>query len=353
MNEKPLQQDLQQLAQYAGKLGLPGNTLLVTGATGLIGSLTVKACIAYNRTHDSKISVVALARSREKVQSIYGQEMSAQGSIPQVTFLYQDVCGEIPKHITCDYIIHTANATASRYFLTNPVEVLDSIYTGTARILAFAEKCKVKSMVYLSSMEVFGRVEREDRLSEEELGYLDLQNVRSCYSEGKRAAECLCKCYAQEYGVPVRVARLAQTFGAGVLPTENRVFAQFARSAVKGEDIVLHTRGQSVGNYCYTADAVRAIFLLLTKGEPGEAYTVVNENTTMTIAQMAQLVAQEFSGGRSKVVFDIPEENRFGYAPDTKMRLSSAKLRALGWKPQYGLTEIYERMIQDMENGWE
>ncbi len=349
MLEKPLQQDLKELAAYAAEQQLPGKTLLVTGATGLIGSLIVKACIVHNRDHAQKISVIALARSREKVQSIYRQHMDAAGNIPDVTFLYQDVCQPIPETVTCDYVIHTANATTSRYFMTNPVEVLDSIYMGTARLLEFARRSKVKGMVYLSSMEVFGAVDREDRLSEADLGYLDIHNIRSCYSEGKRVAECLCQCYAQEYDVPVKVARLAQTFGAGVLPTDNRVFAQFARSAVKGEDIVLHTLGQSVGNYCYTADAVRAIFLLLTKGEPGDAYTVVNESTTMTIAQMARLVAENFSAGRSQVVFDIPENSNFGYAPPSKMRLSSQKLRSLGWQPRYDLKEMYERLIQDLE----
>ena len=75
--------------------------------------------------------------------------------------------------------------------------------------------------------------------------------------------ENMCVAYGTQYEVPVKIARLAQTFGAGVLPGENRVFAQFARSAMKGSDIVLHTEGKSEGNYCYTADAVRALLTIL------------------------------------------------------------------------------------------
>ena len=349
MTKQPLQQDLQELAAYAASLGLPGNRILITGATGLVGSLIIKACVTHNRNHDEKISVVALARSPQKVQDIYTEEVDANGKIPYVEFVYQDITQSIPGSIHCDYIVHTANTTTSKTFLEAPVEVLDSIYTGTAQILQYAKAQKVKGLVYLSSMEVFGAVDADCRITEKELGYLDIQNIRSCYSEGKRVAELMCKCYAAQYGVPVRVARLAQTFGAGILPGENRVFAQFARSAVKGENIVLHTLGQSVGNYCYTADAIRAILLLLVSGEPGEAYTVVNEQTTMTIAEMAQMVAKEFSQGRSQVIFDVPEDNRFGYAPDSKMRLSSEKLRALGWEPRYALKQMYERMLSEME----
>lgn len=131
--------------------------------------------------------------------------------------------------------------------------------------------------------------------------------------------------------------------------SDNRVYAQFARSAVKGEDIVLHTAGKSYGNYCYTADVIRAIALLLEKGDVGQAYNVCNEETTRTIAEMAQMVAEEFGKGRSKVVFDIPQDAKtYGYAPDVKMHLSAEKLCKLGWKPQYGLKEMYRRMIADL-----
>lgn len=158
-------------------------------------------------------------------------------------------------------------------------------------------------------------------------------------------AELLCKSYAMEYNVPVKIARLAQTFGAGVMKNENRVFAQFARSAIRGENIILHTSGTSMGNYCYTTDVIRAIILLLKKGENGDVYTVVNEETTRKIVDMAQMVANEFSDGKSKVVFDIPEGNEYGYAPDTQMRLSAEKIKKIGWEPEVPLKEMYRRMI--------
>ena len=173
--------------------------------------------------------------------------------------------------------------------------------------------------------------------------------MRSSYSEGKRIAECLCASYCDEYGVPVKIARLAQTFGAGILQQDNRVYAQFARSVLNKRDIVLHTEGKSYGNYCYTTDAIRALILLLNKGENGQAYNVCNEETTTTIADMAKMVNQEFGDGSIKVIFDIPKDQKtYGYAPDVKMCLSSEKLRMLGWIPQYSLSQMYERMIAYM-----
>lgn len=343
-----LQEDLENLARYLNGEEFAGSKILITGATGLIGSLCIKAIVEHNKEYDTAIQVIALARSPQKVKAIFNDEFIDKENLENVAFIYQDISMPIDDMIDCEYIIHTANSTTSKFFMTNPVEVIESIYTGTKKILDFGLKKKVKGIVYLSSMEVFGKINSDSRIGESELGYLDIQNIRSCYSEGKRLAELLCKSYASEYGLPVKIARLAQTFGAGVSSDENRVFAQFARSAIKGEDIILHTKGQTVGNYCYTADVVRALFLLLKNGELGDVYTVVNEETTRTIVEMAQMVISKFSNQKSHIIFDIPERNLFGYAPDTKMRLSSAKLNAIGWRATVDLEEMYKRMIPDL-----
>jgi len=348
MKSEYLKNDLEQLAIALADYGLSGSTIMVTGATGLLGSLCVKAMIQHNRQYGNAVSVIALARSEEKVREVFADEYDGRNAIPYVSFVYQDINVEIDNSLNCDYIIHTAAPTVSKAFITRPVEVLDSIYSGTRAVLQYAAEQRVKGMVFLSSMEAFGQVSTEKRLSEEELGYIDLGSVRSCYSEGKRVAELLCACYAREYGVPVRIARLAQTFGAGVSRTENRVFAQFARSALAGEDIVLHTAGRSVGNYCYTADSVSAIFMLLAVGENGEAYTIVNESTTRTIKELAELAAEVLSGGRSKVVMDIPKDADFGYAPETALRLSANKICDLGWEPNVNLEEMFRRMLPDL-----
>lgn len=346
---RELMEDLDVLASYIEGQKLGNNTIMVTGATGFIGSLLIKAFLRYNQTRTDPVKIIGLARSVDKAVSVFGMDLIRNPDKYNVMFLYQDICDPIPD-IHCDYMIHTASVTASRVFIDKPVEVLDGIYMGTKQVLEAARKNDAKGIVYLSSMEVFGQIRSSDRLAEKDLGYLDLQNVRSCYPEGKRIAELLCKSYAEEYNVPVRIARLAQVFGAGVLPGENRVFAQFLRSAIRGEDIVLHTRGLSTGNYCYTTDAIRAILLLLRAGNPGEAYAVVNEENTMPIAQMAAMVAEYFSSGRSKVVIDCSDCRRFGYAPDTQMRLSAKKLNELGWKASVPLIDMYRRMIPDLHN---
>lgn len=320
-------------------------TYLITGATGYIGNMLVKKILTFHR--NSK--VILPVRNRNKAESMYLTELRENPG--KIEFLQgsleESLIGKVNEKV--DYIIHCAAPTKSAYMISNPVETMDAIVLGTKNILELAKHLKVESMVYLSSMEVYGNVPYNENgcITEEELGDIDLFRERSCYPLGKRTAEYQCYAYFKEYHVPVKIARLAQTFGRGVLPEENRVFAQFARAAKKGEDIVLHTEGKSVGNYCDIDDAMEAVFLLLHKGVNGEAYNVVNEENTMTIRKMAELVAG-LSHGKSQIIMDIPDTNKYGYAADTGIRLSSDKLRKLGWKPEHDLTTMYLKLIDEI-----
>lgn len=278
----------------------------------------------------------------KKPAPIYG-ELLDRGD---VSLLVGDVRIPIQCQEPVHYIIHGASVTASKEMVTRPVETIATAIGGTQNILQFAASQKVLSMVYISSMEMYGAPDPAlDCVTERDYGFVDILNVRSCYPEGKRMCECLCSAYASEYQLPVKIARLAQTFGAGVNPSETRVFAQFARSLIHGEDIILHTEGKSYGNYCATCDCVRGLLTILLRGADGEAYNVVNERTNIQIRDMAQMIAGQ-SGGRIQVRFDIPADAlKYGYAPDVKMHLSGAKLRALGWAPELDLPEMYQRLI--------
>lgn len=340
MQHDVLDEDLQYIANYDLPYEkLKGKTVLVTGATGLIGVSLVRALLAIGN-----IKVIAVVRNQEKAKNIYGS------LIGQSLQLYiADVRDELKIEASIEYIFHCASVTTSKIMIDKPVETLMISVDGTRNILELARKKKCVSVVYVSSMEVYGAFNDSREIRENDLGYIDHLKVRSNYPESKRLCENMCIAYSSEYEVPVKIARLAQTFGAGILQGENRVFAQFARSAINGEDIILHTKGKSEGNYCYTRDCVTGLLTVLLKGENGEAYNVCNPATHITIAGMAIMVAEKIADGKIKVIFDIPKDNKFGYAADTKMKLNSDKLQRLGWMPKVGLLESYERMIEYMK----
>ena len=323
------------------------NTLLLTGATGMIGSLLVRRILEKNLPYHMILPV----RNISKSEKLYGdlQDLDYQ----KLHFMEMHIEDIRPEQIpiSIDYIIHCACVTQSIEMITHPVETADSIVIGTKNILEFARKKQVKSMVYLSSMEVYGKMEEIGELvTENQLGDINLQASRSCYPMGKRMAEHYCYIYYQEYKVPVKIARLAQTFGKGVSSEDKRVYMQFARAAYEERDIILKTCGNSMGNYCAIDDTIEGIFTILDKGQDGEVYNIVNENNTMRIRDMAELVARKIAGGNIQVRIEPESYTKTGYAPDTRLRLSSRKLRNLGWKPQKGLEEMYREVIEELKN---
>ncbi len=245
-----------------------------------------------------------------------------------------------------DYIVHGAHPTSSRYFIEHPVETLHTAVYGTDRLLALAREKQVRSFVFLSTMEVYGRPRRGSRITEECCGQFDPAVVRSCYPLGKLLGESLCCSYCSEYGVPVKIARLTQTFGPGVGYEDGRVFAEFARCAIERRNIVLKTRGETERAYLYTEDAVWAILAILLKGENGQAYTAANEETYCSIHEMASMVA-----GKYGIQVEIREQDTAsqGYADTLYMDLDTSKLQKLGWRPETGLEEMYDRMIRSMK----
>ena len=312
---------------------------LITGATGYIGSMIINEL----QKNAENIQIIAIVRNVEKaIQRLPQGVQFIQADLTDTSAM-RDITGEYT------YIIHCASVTKSKDMKEHPVEVVGSIVNTTQNIMDLAKRCNARSVVLLSSMEIYGSVERMEGqlICENDInGKVDLLNTRSCYPLAKRMAENIGYDYWKEYAVPVKIARLAQTFGRGILPEENRVFAQFARAAVGGEDIVLHTEGTSMGNYCGIDDATKGILLLLEKGENGEAYNIVNEENTMTILQMAELVAEKIANGKICVRYDIPEKNIYGYAPNTGLRLSAEKMRRLGWKPQQSLEKMFYDAIE-------
>ena len=329
-------------------------TYLITGVTGYIGSQIVREIMDNEEFKNDTIDLVLHCRDKEKYSKIY-EDVDSRHVYP----VYSDIkdinhCvveakgqGYIDK---IDYIIHCASNTTSAIMVSNPVETIDGIVVGTKAVLELAKTEKIKSMVYLSSMEVYGEIEcaPDNRATEDMLGHIDIMKSRSSYPLGKRMAEGYCVAYANEYGLPVKIARLAQTFGKGILSNENRSFAQFVRAASKGRDIVLKTEGKSIGNSVAIDDAIGAILFLLEHGENGQVYNVVNEKNAMSIKEMAELVAHIIGKDDVKVVIDIEDKIQLGYAADTCLYMSGEKMRRLGWDAKKGIEEMFVDVLNSL-----
>lgn len=343
--ETPIfREDLEQLSncKFIPWNELNGKTIFVTGGTGLIGYNLISALLYYDQKYGTDLKVIALVRNLEQAKDKFSRQIGDQCNL---TFV-QGSIKEIPDiDADIDYIIHGASPTASAFFVQKPVETIEATVIGTYNMLELARKKKVSGFVYLSSMEVFGEIHSKEKLSEENLGYIDIFSSRSSYSEGKRLAENMCCAFSREYQVPVTTARLAQTFGPGVTKEDQRVFAYMAHCAVNGENIYLKTSGAKENMYLYTMDAVSAILLLLIKGSRGETYNVGNPQTYCSIKEMGMLVTQYLAKKEISVITNVSGAGKI-YPPNSFLNLDISKLGLLGWSPSKNLSQMFKRMIQ-------
>lgn len=324
---------------------LKNKTVLITGSTGLIGSLLTKILLKTNNEKLYNITAIAVARNEKKFNIIFKNYLKNK----YLKVYFTDINSELHIEDNIDFIIHGANITDSETFVKRPVETIDSILISTKNILEFARTKKVKSLLYLSSLEIYGtKGWSAKKISETDYGYIDALNIRSSYSEGKKLAECLCYSYQKEYQVPIKIARLSQTFGAGVNYYDNRVFAQFARNLIQQKNIVLHTKGETIRNYCYTTDAIRAIFFILLIGIDGNAYNVANKNSVISIYDMAQLFLKQVPNRDLKIEMQLDSVYEKVYNPIIKVELDTSKLEQLGWKAKVGLDTMISRLIESM-----
>lgn len=337
-----LLQDIQQVVRSINLSELKNSSIFVTGATGLLGSFIIRVLLYLNKTENYNVQIFALIRNKEKAEKVFGCDYNDDA----IQWIIGDIRNFIIKE-NIDYIIHGASVTSSQDFLHKPVETISTALYGTERILETSKELKPKSVVYLSSMEVFGITDtRLGEVKESDYGYIDILNPRSSYSEGKRLCECLCASYASEYGVPVKIARLTQTLGAGIDYNDTRVAAQFMRSVIENKDIVLKTEGKTRRPIVYISDAVSGIFTILLKGLSGESYTVANKKTIATIRETADMIAHNIAKDKIKVVFDIDVPKEYAPNLNLNLNLNTDKLESLGWTACVGLEDAYKRMIE-------
>ena len=320
---------------------LKNKTVLVTGATGLIGYTLVNSLVYANKKRGLNLNILALVRELNRAKERF-KEIDGDIALEYVLGTVEDL-PEITEKV--DYIVHGASQTASKAFVNEPVETIMTALKGTENILELAKAKRVKGIVYLSSMEVYGHPPKEHKVTEDEIGVLPPLEIRNSYPISKIQCESLCFAYAREYDVPAMSIRLTQTFGPGVNYNDSRVFAEFARCVIEKRDIVLKTKGETERSYLYTADAATAILTILMKGEPGQAYNAANEDTYCSIAQMAEMVAKQ---GGVNVRIEAENIQKDGYASTLFMNLNTNKIRNLSWFPKYKLSEMYEKMISHM-----
>jgi len=300
---------------------LSGCNILVTGATGLIGSTMVDVLMG-NPKKDYQ--VYALGRNEKRAQSRFFQFNDDS----TFHFLRGDITLPLASDMPFHFIIHAASHGSPNFFANNPVEVMKSNLVGVSNLIEYGLGHDMKRFLYVSSGEVYG-VNEATVFDECSYGYVDILDTRSCYPSSKRASETLAMCYADEYGADVVVARPCHTYGPHFTESDNRVYAQFIRNVLNNQDIVMKSAGTHYRSWCYVDDCVNALLYILLKGRSGEAYNIADKNSVVTIRELAEMIAH--IAGR-KVMMQVPsDDEKKGFTPIKRAMFDTTKLEALGW----------------------
>lgn len=316
---------------------LDGKNVLVVGATGLIGGCLVDVLMH----HDGRrYHVYAGGRNRARAAKKFAKY---QGD-PGFSFIEIDVTHEVNADIDFHYIIDAASGASPRLYSTDPVGVMRSNFNGVDNLLSYGRDHGMRKFVYVSSGEVYGEGNGQ-KFTEDYSGYVDPVQFRSCYPSSKRAAETLCASYAHQYGLDVSIARPSHIYGPHFTESDNRVYAQFIRNVLKGEDIVMKSSGSQFRSWCYVVDCASALLYILLKGKSPEAYNIADDSSNITIKQLAEMVAG--IAGR-KVVMQLPDQKeKEGYAVITKAVFDTGKLEGLGWQASGSMRDKMVATIEE------
>ena len=331
------QEDLQYILKTNGFEQLHGKRFLITGATGLLGTCLIDALMLANQ-QGAEIDTYAVGRCKEKATPRLGEYYDDT----HFHFLEQDVRRPFPTLLQVDYIIPLASNTHPLAYAQYPIETIDINVLGASNALQMAVE-QGATVLYPSSVEVYGNARGNDQFTEDYTGQLNLSTARACYTESKRLSEALCQSYIAERGANVKIARLSRIFGPTMLMSDSKASSQFLLKALNDEDIVLKSKGEQLYSYTYAADAVSALLYILLHGTTGTPYNVACEACNVQLKAFAKYCAE---WAQKEVVFDLPSETeQKGYSVATRALLDTKRLQALGWAPHYAMQDAVNRTL--------
>lgn len=329
---------------------LAGKVVLITGASGFLPAYMVELILWLNENinKENPTKIIGLVRNRQKAI----ERFAAHQNRGDLTLKVQDVCDPLEVEGGVDFVIHAASQASPKYYGTDPVGTLSANIFGTHQLLEFARLKNCQKFMFFSSGEVYGAAP-EGFTRENDYGYLDPLDVRSCYAESKRMGENMAVCWQHQFGVPVVIVRPFHTYGPGMDLFDGRVFADFVSDIVAGRNIVMKSEGTAVRAFCYLADAIAGFFTVLFKGISGQAYNIGNSNGETSIFDLAELLASLFPERRLKVEkFTQLNGNAYLTSPVNRICPDISKAIDLGWMPTISLTEGFTKTIRSFEP-WE
>lgn len=321
---------------------LVGKTVVISGATGMIGAFLIDVLMRKNSTEGLGCDVVALGRSAGKAKArlpYFGRDHFSFEEGLVTASGYRPVA-------PADYVLHLASSTHPRQYATDPIGTIRANVDGLQNLLEYSADCGAR-LLFASSVEVYGQNRGDvERFTEGYCGDIDCNTLRACYNESKRLGEAMCQAYRSQRGVESVIARIARVYGPTLLPDDSKALSQFMHRSLTGEDVVLKSEGTQRFSYLHVADAVSGLLYVLLFGADGEAYNLADEGSDIALKDLAAIVAEV---GRVKVVFDLPDaQEAAGYSKATLALMDGSKAKGLGWIASYGIADGIRATMEQM-----
>ncbi|MDR0848338.1 MAG: NAD-dependent epimerase/dehydratase family protein [Propionibacteriaceae bacterium] len=316
-------------------------TVLVTGASGMIGSCLVDVLMRANDVLGLSVTVVALARDVARLERRFAGHQGRS----DLVIAHSDVSQSIPDSVpSAQWVIHAASNTHPVAYASDPIGTITTNVQGTFNLLEWACTSEPGRFCFVSTVEVYGDNQSgEGAFGETDCGYIDCNTLRAGYPEAKRAGEALCQAFMAQRGIEVVIPRLPRVFGPTVLPTDTKAVSQFIAKAVAGQDIVLKSEGNQYYSFIYVSDAVSGLLTCLLQGEPGGAYNVAHPSGDIHLRDLAGLAAESVG---KQVVFDLPSQmEQKGFSKAMTAVMDGSKLAGLGWSPRHDVAAGVERTV--------
>lgn len=345
MLNKIVQEDIEYIVNHSLDWNVLSNsTILISGASGFLPAYIVETLLYLNEKQNKNIKIIALVRNKEKALKRFEHHKNRK----DLEFLVQDVCEpiNIDPEEKIDYIIHAASNASPKFYGTDPVGTINANVIGTINLLKLAKEKSSKGFLFFSSGEVYGEVkENQIPTKENDYGYIDLTNVRSCYAESKRIGENICVSWNHQYGIPVKIIRPFHTYGPGMDLNDGRVFADFVSDIINNRNIVMKSDGCNTRAFCYLSDFIVGMFLVLLKGKNSEAYNV-GFNKETSIIGLAKMLVNLFPEKNLKVIMNDSDRAK-EYLKSTVSRTcpNISKIKFLGWEPKIETEEGFKRTV--------
>jgi len=338
-------------AEFQAAAGL---RVLIAGGAGFLGYYLVQAPLHWNSLHPDQppIQVTVLDNF---IRGVPVWLTALQGN-PHLKLVKHDITHPLPSDLGDPaYLVHAASIASPTFYRKYPIETMDANINGLRFLL---DNClerqrqskPVRGVLFYSSSEIYGDPTPENIPTPETYrGNVSCTGPRACYDESKRFGETLCVNFAQQHGLPIKVARPFNNYGPGLKISDRRVIPDFARDILAGRDIVMLSDGSAKRTFCYVADAVCGYYKILIKAPAGEAYNVGVEVPEISMKELAQRLVdlgKELCGFQGRVVHQQSADKDYLVDnPNRRCPVITKAREQLGYNPATRLEDGLRRSL--------